>query len=620
MAVTNNATLIEDFEGAGPSALTKIGGGKAPSLNTDIFINGNQSAGVRSDNTANVGISMGSAGTFDLSTAGEHMKFCMWVTQYDQVTAASVRIGTSTTVYETHTITVAEWPPLGGWFIAWFEVDAGTDTGSPNFANCDTFGFVISINDVGGNAENQICDQYHHSERPVLTWDGSTGAFSDFVTTSDSVALGVLIDINGALNLYANVQIGSSTATTFTDSGVVILAPNFSHLPTGSTWSGIDIDLQNASTVVTWTGSVYGASDLAQTRKPDLLVTGTSGSADLSSNRFQGLRIVDFTDAVTANDTTFDACGQIDLTAAGTAGADISGSTITGSTVAAGEAAILWDVNADPDGETDNTTHVMGANDHAAYEFGTNTPATITLRGQTVTGFSASNDVNASVLYFRDTGSDRDWTVNVIGGTGTFSYRTERVGDTVDIVADPVDLTVTVQDTDETALEGAKVLAFANTTGDLNADAAITSITESAGTATVTTTAAHGLATNDVVFIRDEDEDNTPVVPSGALTAEAPYTGTKSITVTGGSTFTFTVSGSPTTPATRTYTFSDVILDYVSTNGSGVATVSRTYSADQSVQGGVFLSTGSRQYKPGNITGTIDSATGLPLTVTLLDD
>lgn len=64
----------------------------------------------------------------------------------------------------------------------------------------------------------------------------------------------------------------------------------------------------------------------------------------------------------------------------------------------------------------------------------------------------------------------------------------------------------------------------------------VSSITRSGSTATVTTSAAHNLVTGDNVTI------------SGATQTE--YNGTYTITATGGSTFTYTISGTPATPAT----------------------------------------------------------------------
>lgn len=64
----------------------------------------------------------------------------------------------------------------------------------------------------------------------------------------------------------------------------------------------------------------------------------------------------------------------------------------------------------------------------------------------------------------------------------------------------------------------------------------ISSITRSSSTATVTTAAAHGYTTGQRVTVSGVDQ--------------ADYNGTFEITVTGAAAFTYTVSGTPTTPAT----------------------------------------------------------------------
>lgn len=73
-----------------------------------------------------------------------------------------------------------------------------------------------------------------------------------------------------------------------------------------------------------------------------------------------------------------------------------------------------------------------------------------------------------------------------------------------------------------------------------DAAVAVSTLTRSGSTATVTTAAAHGLSTDDWVII------------AGA--GQAEYNGIFQITVTGGSTFTYAVSGTPATPATGTIT------------------------------------------------------------------
>ena len=71
----------------------------------------------------------------------------------------------------------------------------------------------------------------------------------------------------------------------------------------------------------------------------------------------------------------------------------------------------------------------------------------------------------------------------------------------------------------------------------------ITSVTRSSTTATVTTPVKHGL------------DDGQKVILTGA--DQSDYNGEKTITVASDSTFTFTVSGSPTTPATGTIKYDE---------------------------------------------------------------
>ena len=78
--------------------------------------------------------------------------------------------------------------------------------------------------------------------------------------------------------------------------------------------------------------------------------------------------------------------------------------------------------------------------------------------------------------------------------------------------------------------------------GDQHSGTSIASITRSSTTATVTTTAAHGLISGRIIII------------AGATPTE--YNGEKTITVTGATTFTYPITGSPSTPAGGIKTFS----------------------------------------------------------------
>jgi hypothetical protein len=88
-------------------------------------------------------------------------------------------------------------------------------------------------------------------------------------------------------------------------------------------------------------------------------------------------------------------------------------------------------------------------------------------------------------------------------------------------------------DANKRLLLGAPSERFIHTTEQLPA---ISTLTRAATTATCTTASAHGLTTADVVTISDGDDTD--------------WDGSYAVTVTGGTTFTFTVDGTETTPAT----------------------------------------------------------------------
>ena len=100
-------------------------------------------------------------------------------------------------------------------------------------------------------------------------------------------------------------------------------------------------------------------------------------------------------------------------------------------------------------------------------------------------------------------------------------------------------------------LTGGVLHALAGTTTTV----AVTSITRSVSTATVTTTTPHSLTTGDSVLVlgATQTDYNSPTDAAGFLT---PFT----VTVTGASTFTYPVANAPTTPATGTITVQRAVM------------------------------------------------------------
>ena len=256
------------------------------------------------------------------------------------------------------------------------------------------------------------------------------------------------------------------------------------------------------------------------------------------------------------NGNTFDSCDAIDvgdaefknnvvtggLEVVADGAADLTGTSILLSAVAADAGALEWDPNEDPDGNLDSMIFSKGTNAHHAIEFGLSTPLTMTLRGIDFTGFNASNEQNDSALnVLRTTGTV---TINLVGCTGTITYKS--AGAVVVLVVDPVTTLINVKDSDAVNLQNVRVLGEASDgTGDFPFEDVVT-ITRVGTTATVAHT-AHGLDDNEIVVIRNA--------------VEPEYNGPFTITNTSTNAYDYTVAGSPATPATGTILSSGVIIN-----------------------------------------------------------
>jgi hypothetical protein len=437
---------------------------------------------------------------------------------------------------------------------------------------------------------------------------GTSAVFSEISTYENTNRYGALRTIAGILFPLCKIRIGTPSGagnTTFSDTGFTV------------TWEGQT--LSDGTTKATATG-FYGIFADQGTGTTDITLTNGSLAAtspELFDIDFAGVnsvtctnlnadraRIVTLDSAVSWNGGTIKNSGQVD---AGS-GADLSGGTVIQDyTGASGTAALLWNVNLDPDGELDDITidTTNSANTVHGIEFGTSAPLTMTLRRPTMTGFNAADANNDSTFYFRDRGSDVTWTLNVIGGSGNFTFRKERAGDTVNIVIDPVTTKVTAEDQSGTLLQNVRVLLE---TADNGGGSGLPyqdsiSITQTSGTATVTHT-AHGLASNDYVVIRGATQEG--------------YNRQAQITVTGTNTYTYTVDSGTGSPATGSPVSSYAAISGL-TDVNGEIQSSKTWPASQGLTGWARKSTTSPYFKTSPISIT-DASGGTDLLVLMISD
>jgi hypothetical protein len=165
-----------------------------------------------------------------------------------------------------------------------------------------------------------------------------------------------------------------------------------------------------------------------------------------------------------------------------------------------------------------------------------------------------------------------------------------------------------VTEQDGTPISGARVLLETSDAGGGGGgrayQEAVTSLTQSAGTATLTASAVHGLATNDFVTIR------------GANVEE--YNKTAQITVTSTTVFTYTVPSGTTSPAGGTPVFSYAPISGT-TDGSGIISSSKTWPATQGLSGWARKSTTSPFFKQTAIS-VADASGGTDISVALISD
>jgi hypothetical protein len=351
-------------------------------------------------------------------------------------------------------------------------------------------------------------------------------------------------------------------------------------------------EIRHASSRVDWTN--ISVSALGTVSRGTFVVTDNA-DVNLNTCVFSDLDTFAFLAASAALNCTFRRCNAITA-----GGANLTGSTVDAATVAADTSALIWNVATDPDGLLNDMAFIKGGNAHHAIEFGTSSPLTITLRGIDFSGFHASNAQNDSTFHVKRTTDTV--TINVIGCTGNFSYKT--AGATVTIVANPVTTLVTVKNAAGANVENARVRVEASDgAGDLPYLEAVT-ITRSGATATVSHT-AHGLNAGDKVVIR------------GAVQQE--YNGVFAVANVSANAYDYTVGGAPATPATGSITATGAVLEGL-TNASGQISASRVFSMDQNVRGTARKSTSSPYYKASEFTDVVDSVAGLTKTVQLVLD
>ncbi len=474
--------------------------------------------------------------------------------------------------------------------------DSSHDASSGTFDNTNVTSFAILVtrlNMAGSSTSWNYQGKLYvvdttKSSGDTPTFTGASSSFQDAVDliqgTDYTDKLGNWVrKIGSVIFIDMPFRVGdNSTATTFNDNGATIVSP----VSNDSADPRVRITTQAMRTYLNLRNNAADTATFSGT-----YIWGTRAAFDWDQ---------DDAAVVTFSSPTFTGMGAFTL-----------GSSITGpATWEDVDEVVFADTGVDVDGSTfksPNGSHALemtaGAMDIADMRFES-------YAGKHAILIDTAGTYNFSNVFFDQSGTNDietthasgTVTINVSNG-GTTPTVTETGAGSV-VINNNVTVSVTVQAaSDGSDIQSARVLLLAANGGPLPFEDSV-SITRSGSTATVTHT-AHGLVTG------------AKVVVSGADQSE--YNGVQTITVTGTNAYTYTVSGTPTTPATGTIVSTGVILDGT-TNVSGVIeTTTFNYSSDQPCSGRARKSSASPFYKTGAIAGTVASS-GFSTTVFLIDD
>lgn len=466
------------------------------------------------------------------------------------------------------------------------------------------FGSVLNTLVQISKGSPHAVDAIRYGRGEFYIWDGEAGNYANFTgmaSTNDGINArwGQFQETGGTFLWKGLMSFGKdASAVSFVDSNKTISIDN-----TPRTYEDFNrIEVNNTGSWVSWSNITL--LSLTPLDPSGTLARGNiqivdDASVEWNGCTFNGLNQLSFLTNSFITASIFNATNDISA-----GGGTFTNSVVQNSTVDTSTSAFIWNQATDPDGRLDGMEFIKGENDHHAIEFGVLSPTSITLRDWITSGFSASNGQASSTFHVkRTTGTV---TINVVGGTGNFTYMSD--GATVNIVIDPVTTEVTVLDGRTAAtppLENAFVRVEAsNDSGDLPYRHAVT-INRVGTDASVNDSLGHGLATNDYVIIRGADQTE--------------YNKAYPVTVVDASTFTFSVVGDPATPATGNPIITGAVI-YGYTGPDGKISDTRTWTNPQPIVGVARKSTTSPLFRNGPITGTISTTTGFTTTVLMQSD
>jgi hypothetical protein len=492
--------------------------------------------------------------------------------------------------------------PYGGWMNMAVDPTFTADStdGTPVAATYQFFASLPNIVSAVSKGNPHGCDAIRWGRGKLFVVSGESGNFATFsglAGVNDEIAKrwGLFSLQSGSYLWKGLMSIGSvGSGVNFTDANRAIFVDSCPRTYTDFN----KVEIRNTSSVVNWTNVSFtalpGPNDTASLT-PGILEVIDDADVNIDGCSFQDMADFTFLSNSSVIGSTFKTCSGID-----SGGGVFTGTNVLTPNVDADGYGLYWNSSTNPDGYLDDMVFSKGDSAHHAITFGTSAAETITLRGITFTDFSATDGQNDSVIHIlRTTGTT---TIQAVETTGTVSYKSE--GATVNVTQGVVTQITAKDSVTAVALSGVKV--WVEVADDANFPYQDPVTVSGSGTTAIVNHASHGLSTGNKVVIRGADQDvyNGGYTISGIDAGSYSYQTNETITVS---------------PATGTITSTMVIINGL-TDGDGVISDQRTYSADQPIVGWCRSGSESPYYQQSPISDTIDSATGVSITNLLVSD
>jgi len=350
------------------------------------------------------------------------------------------------------------------------------------------------------------------------------------------------------------------------------------------------IEIKHGSSRVDWTGYSFICTSPSTTASKGRIEVVNDCDVNIDACLFQDLDTTIWQTTSSIAGSIFRRCAQITQN-----GAVFSGCTLDNATSAA---TIL---SSNP-GNISSSIFKSDGSNHAIQLTSACAGNSYDLNNLQFQGYAVVDGSTGNEVIYNNAGGTV--TLYIYGGSGVVSVRNGTNSYTT-VVSGSVNFSVTVKDTSvpPSAIQDARVLMLAGSGGPLPYDVTVT-ISRTDSTATVSHT-AHAMITGDKVQIL------------GANQME--YNGVFTITKINDNSYSYTVSGTPDTPATGTIKATYVALSGLTSSG-GVVSDSRVFSDNQPITGRVRKSSTAPYYKTTDFTGSISKTTGFSTTVQLLPD